>query len=87
MGYAQPSGPSNLCSTINMDDVNITWNQWKDAFLNAVQDYIPTKNIKGHNNPPWINGDIVHALRKKESTRQKFFSSPTDSLRAYLREL
>lgn len=87
MGYAQPSWPSNLCSTINMDDVNITWNQWKDAFLNAVQDYIPTKNIKGHNNPPWINGDIVHALRKKESTRQKFFSSPTDSLRAYLREL
>ncbi|XP_068739481.1 uncharacterized protein [Montipora capricornis] len=69
------------------DDVNISWHQWKDAFLAAVRDYIPTKNIKGRNNPPWINGDIVHALRKKESARQKFLSSPTDSLRAKFREL
>ena len=86
-GLRSAIGAIDLCSTINTDDVNISWHQWKDAFLAAVQDYIPTKNIKGCNNPPWINGYIVHALRKKESARQKFLSSPTDSLRAKFREL
>ena len=86
-GLRSGIGAIDLCSTINTDDVNISWHQWKDAFLAAVQDYIPKKNIKGRNNPPWINGDIVHALRKKESARQKFLSSPTDSLRAKFREL
>ena len=86
-GLRSAIGAIDLCSTINTDDVNISWHQWKDAFLAAVQDYIPTKNIKGRNNPPWINGDIVHALRKKESARQKFLSSPTDFLRAKFREL
>lgn len=33
----------DLCSTINTDDVNLIWHQWKDAFLTAVQDYIPIK--------------------------------------------
>lgn len=77
----------DLCSMINTDILNISWYQWKDAFLAAVQDYIPTKNFKGYNNPPRINGDIVHVLRKKESERQKFLSSPTDFLRTKFREL
>jgi len=70
---------------INTDDVNISWYQWKDVFLTVVQNYIPMKNVKGRNNPSWINGDIVHALSKRESTRQKFLSSPTDFLRAKFR--
>lgn len=44
------------------------------------------KNVKWRNNPPWINGDIVHALRKKESARPKFLSSPADFLRAKFKE-
>ena len=68
-------------------DINNDWLQWKDAFLSAVADYIPTKKIKGKNSPPWITGDIIHSLRKKEAIRQKLKKSPTSHLREKFKEL
>ena len=38
------------------------------------------KRIKGRNFPPWMNGNIMHELRKNDSGRKKLKSSPTDSL-------
>ena len=46
----------DLSNAIHQDDVNTSWLEWKDTFLAAVEDYIPTKRIKGRNSPPWING-------------------------------
>lgn len=71
---------------INMDDVNISWYQWKDVFFVVVQDYIFKKNIKGCNNLFWINGDIVYVFRKKEFVRQKFLSFLIDFLWVKFRE-
>ena len=43
----------NLCNLIqDSDDINLDWTYWKDAFMSAVSDFIPTKNIKGKNTPP-----------------------------------
>ena len=69
----------NLCNLIrDSDDINLDWTYWKDAFMSAVSDFIPTKKIKGKNTPPWITSEIIHALRKKEAARSKLKKSPTD---------
>jgi CRISPR/Cas system-associated exonuclease Cas4 (RecB family) len=52
-----------------------------------VRKYIPTNKIKGRNSPPWINGSIIHEIRKKEAVRRKLRSSPSDALLAKFKEL
>ena len=69
------------------EDINNCWEQWKNTFLSVVRIYIPTKKIKGRNSPPWINGSIIHEIRKKEAVRRKLRSSPSDALRAKFKEL
>ena len=62
----------NLCNLIqDSDDINLDWTYWKEAFMSAVSDFIPTKKIKGKNTPLWITSEIIHALRKKEAARSK----------------
>ena len=45
------------------------------------------KRIKGRKFPPWMNGNIMHELRKKDSVRKKLKSSPTDSLHNRFKQL
>lgn len=68
-------------------DINDCWKQWKDTFLGVVTKYIPTKRIKGRYSPPWMNGNIIHEIRKKEAVRRKLKSSPSGALRAKFKEL
>lgn len=43
----------DLSSIIHSEaDINLGWLKWKDTFLAAVADFIPTKKIKGRNTPP-----------------------------------
>ena len=43
----------NLCNLIqDSDDDNLDWTYWKEAFMSAVSDFIPTKKFKGKNAPP-----------------------------------
>jgi len=66
----------NLCNLVqDSGNINLDWTEWKDAFMSAVSDYIPTKKIKGRNTPPWITGEIIHILRKKETARLKLRKS------------
>lgn len=37
----------NLTSILGSDDINADWKNWKDVFLAAVSDYIPTKKLEG----------------------------------------
>ena len=71
--------PVNLKSLVeHAQDINIAWQQWKDAFLTAVSHYIPIKKIKGRNPAPWFNGSILNAIRKKDSVRQRLKASPNN---------
>ena len=62
-------------------DINHGWLNWKEQFLSAVCGSIPRKTISNVNNPPWINGEIIHAIRKKETVRRKLKTTPTDILK------
>jgi hypothetical protein len=61
--------------------------KWKELFLKAAYENIPTKTIKNINSPPWINAEIIHVIQKKETARRKLKSFPTDALRNKFREL
>ena len=69
------------------DGINSDWTFWKDAFMSAVSDFIPTKKIQGKNTSPWITSEIIHPLRKKEAARSKLKKSPTDHKQQKYREL
>ena len=70
----------NSCNLVqDSDDINLDWTYWKDSFMSTVSDFIPSKKITGKKNkPPWITGEIIHALRKKEAACSKLKKSPTD---------
>ena len=76
---------SSIFETCN--NINDCWNQWRDNFLAAVEQHIPTKKIKGRDSPPWMNGNIIQTIKKKEAVRRKLKSSPTDALRTRFKEL
>ena len=61
----------DLPSTISesSDDINVEWKLWKETFLSTVSGFVPKKKIRGQNPPPWINGNILHQIKKKESIR------------------
>ena len=56
---------------------------WRDVFLMGVADHISRKRLKGRNPVPWMNGQIINLIKKKETTRQKLKRSPTSE---YLRK-
>ena len=55
-----------LTSLLGSENINIDWQNWKDAFLAAVSDYIPTKKLKGANPLPWINSEILNIIKRKQ---------------------
>lgn len=57
--------------SINSIDIDSNWQQWMDLFLSAVADHIPVKTFKRKNTPPWLDKEIKHLLKKKETARRK----------------
>ena len=40
-------------------DLESCWQTWKDLFLAAVKDNIPTKRLRGGNPVPWLTSAVV----------------------------
>ena len=58
----------NLTGLISDDgDINQDWCSWKNTFLAAVSDFVPTKKLQTRNHLPWMNGEILHNIKKKRS--------------------
>ena len=70
-GLRSALSPKNLCSNIDHEDINDDWQSWKNTFLQTVSKYVPCKKIKGHNPLPWITGNILNLINKKNTVRRK----------------
>ena len=55
----------------SISDINDDWISWRDSFLTIANNHIPQKTIIGRNNPPWLTGEILNVLKKKETLRRK----------------
>ena len=72
----------NLEQTVSDDgDINNDWSNWKNTFLEAVNDFVPTKRVKGHKSLPWVNKTILYLIKKNTlRKRMKKFVSQSDHL-------
>ena len=50
-------------STTSNDDIDTDWQYWRDTFLAAVSEHIPSKTIKRSGSPPWIDSEVKHTLK------------------------
>ena len=56
--------------TDNSNDVDTCWRQWKTNLLRLIDSHIPKIKIRDANTPPWIDKEVRHLLKKKETTRR-----------------
>ena len=61
----------NLTSVVGEGDLESCWQNWKDLFLAAVKDNIPTKRLRGRNPVPWLTGAVINLIKKKETQDTK----------------
>lgn len=74
-------------NTISTNDISEHWSCWKDLFLAAVDEHVPTKIIKDTNSPPWVDGEVRHFIRKKYSILKKYRQNRSVARKRKLREI
>ena len=52
--------------------------KWMDLFLSAVNDCVPKIEIKSANSAPWIDAEVLKAVRKKERLRKRAKNSSSE---------
>ena len=62
---------TDLSRSATSTDIYSDWQQWLDLLLGAVADNIPVKSFKRKNTPPWLDNEVKHLLKKKETARRK----------------
>ena len=78
----------NLSNLISVEgDIDHDWLIWKSTFLTIVADHIPTKRLRSRKYVPWLTGEILHNIKKKNSLRQRLKKSPSDYLRHKFKSL
>ena len=73
-GLREALSAINLSSIVGHNNIDDDWWCWKDLFLAAVKDFVPSKRLKGRNPVPWIDSNILNLIKKKNSVRQKLLS-------------
>ena len=53
------------------NDMDLSTVKWMDLFLAAVNDCVPKIEIKSANSAPWIDAEVLKAVRKKERLRKR----------------
>ena len=59
------------------DDVNIWWIQWKDLFLAAAHNSIPSVKWKRYKLKTWLSYETIKLTKKKRSLYRKFRCDPS----------
>ncbi|CAH3045245.1 unnamed protein product [Porites evermanni] len=77
----------NLTSVVGEGDLESCWQTWKDLFLAAVKDNIPTKRLRGRNPVPWLTGAVINLIKKEETVRRKLKLHPSESLKVKFQTL
>ena len=72
---------------VSEGDLESCWQTWKDLFVAAVKDNIPTKRLRGQNPFPWLTGAVINLIKKKETKRRKLKLHPSVSLKVKFQTL
>ena len=53
------------------NDIEGSWSRWKKSFLSRIEAFIPRRKPRKFVTPPWVDGEVLHAIRKKNTVRKK----------------
>ena len=71
---------SNLLqSAVNSSDINISWGEWNSNLKHIIDTCIPKTIVKDTAAPPWIDSEIRHVQKCKETTWRRAKTSNTES--------
>ena len=76
-----------LASSPDLDNSDNAWHRWKKSLLDIVNNHVPKTKARDSDSPPWIDSDVKHLLKKKETARRRAASSHNTSDRAKYVEL
>ena len=58
-------------SLFSSGDINICWLNWKTRFLEVMQLCIPQSTVRSSKNLPWLNKQVIQAIRKRNALFRK----------------
>ena len=70
------SGVMEIKSQEQLDNM---WELWNDLVFSAINTCIPKKKCRDLNKPPWINGELLKAIRKKKTLWKSLKRDPNNA--------
>ena len=52
-------------SLLDHSDINVSWNKWKSAFMNIMEECIPKATLPPRRNRPWLTKKLIQAIRRR----------------------
>lgn len=52
-------------SILDYSDINKSWNNWKSALLNIMEECIPRATLPPRRNRPWLTKKLIQAMRRR----------------------
>lgn len=85
--FAFANDPLENLLSASSDDIKGDWETWKSAFLHKLEEFIPKRKPRNFIVPPWIDGEALHAIRKKNTLRKKALNKDSSTLWEKFRQL
>ena len=58
---------ANWKSLVDQSDVNRSWSNWRDRFMQIMHDCIPSGVIPPQRNRPWLTKKLIQAMRRRNA--------------------
>ena len=53
------------------DDINLSWSNWQQQFMSIIEECIPKGVLPPRKNLPWLNKNLICAMRKRNQLYRK----------------
>ena len=58
-------------SLLNQSDMNKSWCNWRDKFMQIMHETIPSGTIPPRRNRPWLTKKLIQAIRKRNALHKR----------------
>ena len=65
-------------TSLQSQDTEAAWRTFKDAVDNLVEEFVPTREYRSADRPPWMSTELIQEIRQKRRLWKKFKNSPSE---------
>jgi hypothetical protein len=62
------------------NDIDASLANWCDLFLSTVSDYVPKRRVKNTRDHPWLDDELLKAIKHKNRCRKKALKTRSEIL-------